>query len=90
MRLINQSRALLVSTKLVSTRSYSSPGARACIQGKAVPLLVTPRAKCLIISSVHILQPATDFFEYRIVFLQFFKLTIKARHEIGEFLYANL
>ena len=34
--------------------------------------------------------PATDFFAYRTVVLGFFKLNIKARHEIPEFLNANL
>ena len=34
-------------------------------------------------------QPATDFFAYRIVVLGLFKLYIKARHEIREFLNAN-
>ena len=34
--------------------------------------------------------PATDFFGYRTVVLGFFNLNIKARHEIREFLNANL
>ena len=36
-----------------------------------------------------ILQPTTDFFVYRIVALGLFKLNIKARHEIPEFLNAK-
>ena len=38
----------------------------------------------------HISPPATDFLEYRTVVLGFFNLNIKARHEIREFLNANL
>ena len=34
--------------------------------------------------------PATDFLGYRTVILRFFNLNIKARHEIQEFLNANL
>ena len=34
--------------------------------------------------------PATNFFAYRTVVLGFFNLNIKARHEIREFLNANL
>ena len=38
----------------------------------------------------HISPPASDFLAYRTVILGFFNLNIKVRHEIREFLNANL
>ena len=40
--------------------------------------------------NLRISPPATDFFAYRAVVLGLFKLNIKARHEIPEFLNAKL